>query len=757
LGREYAANILADQLRQRKEAKLEFTSAEERKKLMSGSAPLVNVNPGTDTHIAIHVFESLQREVEAQFQTLHEDEPQDEHGKKALSDHKITLLRALSVKDDAVQKFKANARSRDALPLLVWATAELKKLDNRPETDMQQTVDVAFAEALAEKLDELKEKAHLSQWEDKAWHAKVSRGKSLVSLSSLLSEAGGVGPVKVEWQSPLDMDLLWLDRAWFSTVGSEAHTMWSSRPLSTPADQRTCAQTQNIDIYRLQEELAERGMYAKFSRKLSESLSRKRALAEFAGELRCIWWLNKDLVQIAQELFPEVGQSFDVLWNVVRAQLSEWREVKMARNTNIVWYDSHHTLLSDATAGSNTELCTSLQGLFHSAMVDCAALYADKPKPDTSAAANAAQHDLNGILQSPPPSESSINTDAMSIATTDGAGGGESKSPADTGRNERYEMSVLSPELPVDLFIGGVDANDIRQGATLQDCWLLSALSILAGEKGDGNTFIDDLFSRHVVNGRLFQSVKDPSSKAPPGTDYHILKFFRADKDEWEHIVIDDMVPAARPLGGKSKGDGVGNVANNAGKSVYGHSREPETWVMQIEKAYAKWLRSIGGYDGLNLGLVTEALVALTGGASQELNLRSSEIQAEARSGKLWEHLNRLYCQGAMLGAGSPAGEDSFWDSSGIVQGHAYAILDMRMVQIPNGAGGGYQSTGMLLLRNPWGRNPWDMEPPMWYVRVFFCLKTPCFQVDPCVSSSFFLLLPLVVLLLTNWSTSLLR
>jgi hypothetical protein len=308
LGREYAANILADQLRQRKEAKLEFTSAEERKKLMSGSAPLVNVNPGTDTHIAIHVFESLQREVEAQFQTLHEDEPQDEHGKKALSDHKITLLRALSVKDDAVQKFKANARSRDALPLLVWATAELKKLDNRPETDMQQTVDVAFAEALAEKLDELKEKAHLSQWEDKAWHAKVSRGKSLVSLSSLLSEAGGVGPVKVEWQSPLDMDLLWLDRAWFSTVGSEAHTMWSSRPLSTPADQRTCAQTQNIDIYRLQEELAERGMYAKFSRKLSESLSRKRALAEFAGELRCIWWLNKDLVQIAQELFPEVGQ-----------------------------------------------------------------------------------------------------------------------------------------------------------------------------------------------------------------------------------------------------------------------------------------------------------------------------------------------------------------------------------------------------------------------------------------------------------------
>ena len=42
------------------------------------------------------------------------------------------------------------------------------------------------------------------------------------------------------------------------------------------------------------------------------------------------------------------------------------------------------------------------------------------------------------------------------------------------------------------------------------------------------------------------------------------------------------------------------------------------------------------------------------------------------------------------------------------MQGHAYAILDMRIVQMDDG------NTGMLLLRNPWGRNPWDMDPPMW-------------------------------------------
>ena len=99
-----------------------------------------------------------------------------------------------------------------------------------------------------------------------------------------------------------------------------------------------------------------------------------------------------------------------------------------------------------------------------------------------------------------------------------------------------------------------------------------------------------------------------------------------------------------------------------------------------LEKAYAKWLRSSGGYDGLNLGLVTEALVALTGGASNELNIRSPAVQAEARSGKLWRRLVELKKVGASLGCGSPSGEDSFWDGNGIVQGHAYAILDLRKV-----------------------------------------------------------------------------
>ena len=149
-------------------------------------------------------------------------------------------------------------------------------------------------------------------------------------------------------------------------------------------DQGACAQARNIDIYRLQEELVERGTYAKFSHQLSGSASRKRALDDFGGELRCIWWLDKDLVEIARQSFPEVGESFDILWNVVRAQLTKWRDKKLEQNTNTLWYDSNHTLLSDKTASTNRELRNSLKELFRNAMIECEELYRESQKTNPS-------------------------------------------------------------------------------------------------------------------------------------------------------------------------------------------------------------------------------------------------------------------------------------------------------------------------------------------------------------------------------------
>lgn len=93
-----------------------------------------------------------------------------------------------------------------------------------------------------------------------------------------------------------------------------------------------------------------------------------------------------------------------------------------------------------------------------------------------------------------------------------------------------------------------------------------------------------------------------------------------------------------------------------------------------MEKAYAKLH---GSFEALEGGLVQDALVDLTGGAGEEIDMRSTEAQIDLASGRLWSQLLRFKQEGFLLGAGSPSGSDVHISSSGIVQGHAYSILQV--------------------------------------------------------------------------------
>ena len=93
-----------------------------------------------------------------------------------------------------------------------------------------------------------------------------------------------------------------------------------------------------------------------------------------------------------------------------------------------------------------------------------------------------------------------------------------------------------------------------------------------------------------------------------------------------------------------------------------------------MEKAYAKLH---GSYEALEGGLVQDALVDLTGGAGEEIDMRSSQAQIDLASGRLWSQLLRFKQEGFLLGAGSPSGSDVHISSSGIVQGHAYSLLQV--------------------------------------------------------------------------------
>lgn len=182
------------------------------------------------------------------------------------------------------------------------------------------------------------------------------------------------------------------------------------------------------------------------------------------------------------------------------------------------------------------------------------------------------------------------------------------------------------------------------------------------------------------------------------------------------------------------------------GKPAFATSKKGyELWVSILEKAYAKLH---GSYEALEGGLVQDALVDLTGGAGEEIDMRSAEAQIDLASGRLWSQLLRFKQEGFLLGAGSPSGSDVHVSSSGIVQGHAYSILQVM--------GESFVSTtstfiiGMnfndhyhcchkfqvrevdghklVQIRNPWANEvewngPWSDSSPEWTDRIKHKLK----------------------------------
>ena len=101
----------------------------------------------------------------------------------------------------------------------------------------------------------------------------------------------------------------------------------------------------------------------------------------------------------------------------------------------------------------------------------------------------------------------------------------------------------------------------------------------------------------------------------------------------------------------------------------------------------------------LLFSFVDQALVDLSGGIGGRIDMSKDPGKKDARTGQLFQQLLQYRQAGFLLGAGSPSGSDSEANASpsGIVQGHAYSILDVQDVD-------GFQ---LIRLRNPWGRKEW--------------------------------------------------
>lgn len=225
------------------------------------------------------------------------------------------------------------------------------------------------------------------------------------------------------------------------------------------------------------------------------------------------------------------------------------------------------------------------------------------------------------------------------------------------------------------LFSGSTNPSDVCQGR-LGDCWFLSAVAVLAEVSRISEVIITPEYNEEGI---------------------YTVRF--CIQGEWVPVIVDDWIPCESP-----------------GKPAFATSRKGnEIWVSVLEKAYAKLH---GSYEALEGGLVQDALVDLTGGAGEEIDMRSAQAQIDLASGRLWSQLLRFKQEGFLLGAGSPSGSDVEVSSSGIVQGHAYSILQVRDVD-------GHK---LVQIRNPWANEvewngPWSDSSPEWTDRMTHKLK----------------------------------
>ncbi|KAH9329441.1 hypothetical protein KI387_001549 [Taxus chinensis] len=236
-------------------------------------------------------------------------------------------------------------------------------------------------------------------------------------------------------------------------------------------------------------------------------------------------------------------------------------------------------------------------------------------------------------------------------------------------------VKEISRDLYPCLFMGAPNASDVCQGR-LGDCWFLSAVAVLTEASRMANLIITPQYNEEGV---------------------YTVRF--CIQGEWVPVVVDDWIPC-----------------ESRGKPAFATSRKVnELWVSILEKAYAKLH---GSYEALEGGFVQDALVDLTGGAGEEIDMRSAQAQIELASGKLWSQLLHFKQEGFLLGAGSPSGSDVHVSSSGIVQGHAYSLLQVREVD-------GHK---MVQIRNPWANEvewngPWSDSSPEWTDRIKHKLK----------------------------------
>ncbi|XP_056296397.1 calpain-9 [Pseudoliparis swirei] len=227
---------------------------------------------------------------------------------------------------------------------------------------------------------------------------------------------------------------------------------------------------------------------------------------------------------------------------------------------------------------------------------------------------------------------------------------------------KRPKELTSSPQFIID----GATRLDVRQGK-LNDCWLLSAIASLSMHRF--------LLNKVMPEGQSFQDGYKGC---------FIFWFWQY--GQWEEVRIDDLLP----------------TQDNS--LIYLSSPERhEFWSSLLEKAYAKLK---GGYRALDMGFPHEAMVDMTGGVAEVL-----QISLLPRD--LLAFFRHLLAKGALINCANCQGALEQRDELGIMFRHAYSLTAVEEVETTHG------TKDLVRLLNPWGNTEWegpwsDLKGPEW-------------------------------------------
>jgi hypothetical protein len=91
-------------------------------------------------------------------------------------------------------------------------------------------------------------------------------------------------------------------------------------------------------------------------------------------------------------------------------------------------------------------------------------------------------------------------------------------------------------------------------------------------------------------------------------------------------------------------------------------------------------------------------LVDLTNGISETMNFDEDEFKQMRNNGTFFEKLKDYVSNNYLLAASSEGSNDTERTDNNIIQGHAYAVLDVEEID----------GNQLVQLRNPWGDSEWN-------------------------------------------------